>query len=218
MSDEIVEIELVFGDFLRDTACFRFVVLLLRAFYEAHHITHTEDTVSHTTRMEHIQCLHLLACSDELDRLVDHRADTQRRTTAGITIQFSQYDAVKIQTVIKLFGGIHGILTGHSVHHEQSLGRLDRFLDSCYLGHHLLVYSQTTGRIDDHHIIAELAGLRYRVLRLFNGIRLLFRSIDFCVDLLAKHAQLLDSSGAIHVARYEHHFLILLCLKEISQL
>ena len=135
--------------------------------------------------MEHIKCLHLLARTDELNRLIDYRADRQRRTTAGIAVEFRQYHSVEIQTIVELLGGVHSVLTGHGIDHEQGLARRDSLLDSRYLLHHLLIHSQTTGRIDDHDVIAELSCLRDSVLRLLNGVRLVLTGIYFRVNLLA---------------------------------
>ena len=86
LTEEVVEVELVMGNAFADTACLRLVVLFLRALHKADHVTHSEDSVRHTSRMEHIERFHLLARTDELNRLIDHRTDGQRRTAAGIAV------------------------------------------------------------------------------------------------------------------------------------
>ena len=115
--------------------------------------------------MEHIQGIHLLACTYELDRLIHDRTDRERRTTTGITIQLGQYHTVEIQTLVELTRRIHRILTRHRIHHEEGLFRLDSRLDRSDLLHHLLIYRQTTRRIDNHHVIALGFGMLNRMLR-----------------------------------------------------
>ena len=178
--------------------------------------------------MEHIQRFHLLARTDEFYRLVDHRADTQCRTATSIAVQLRQYHAVEIQPVVELLGGVYGILTGHGIHDEQRLGWLDSALDSRYLVHHLLIYRQTTCRIDDHHVISHLSRLSYRLLRNLHRITTIKRlgrvtikqstiSEYFRVNLLAQHAQLLDSRRTIDIASDEHHLLAFLRLQVVRQ-
>ena len=167
--------------------------------------------------MEHIQGFHLLTRSDELNRLVHHAADTQCRSTTGVTVQLRQNDAVKIQTVIKLFCGIDCILSGHGIYHEQRLRRRDSFFDSRYLVHHLLVHSQTTGGIDDHYIVAEFLCFGNSILRFLHWVRLAFSCINFRLDLLTQHTQLLDSCRTIYVTSHQHHFLTFLRLQVVSQ-
>ena len=137
--------------------------------------------------MEDIECFHLLARTDELDRFVDHRADGERRTTTCITVEFGQYHAVKVQTVVELLGGVDGILTGHRIDYEEDLGRLDGLLDSSDLVHHLLVDRQTTGGIDDYDIVSEFTCLGDCILGFLNGVLLLFGRINLGVDLLTQY-------------------------------
>ena len=217
MGKKIVEIKLVLGNTLADTAGFLFVVLLLCTLHEADHITHTQDTVCHTRGVEHIERVHLLTRTDKLDRLVDHRADRERGTTAGIAIKFGQYHTVEINTVVEGLGGIDRVLTCHSIHYEQRFGRLDSLFDSRNLLHHLLIDGKTAGSINDDHIVAELACPGNSVLRFLDGVGLGFLGIDLRIDLVAEDTQLLDSRRTIDIAGSHHHALAFLGLEIVRQ-
>ena len=167
--------------------------------------------------MEHIERLHLLTHTDELDRFIDHRTDRECSTAACITIQFGQYNTIEIQTIVEFLSGINGILTGHSIHYEQGLRRFDRFLDSRDLGHHRLIHRQTTRCIDDNHIVAEFLCLRNSILSFLHRIGFILRRIDLGVNLLSEHTKLLNSGRTIYVARHEHHLLVLLRLEIIGE-
>ena len=229
LAEEIIEVELVLGDLLTDPACLRFVVLLLRTLHERHHVTHTQDTIGHTRGVEHIECFHLLARTDELDRFLHHRTDREGSTASCITVQLGQYHTVKIDAVIELLGGVDGVLTGHGIDHEQGLARRDRLFDRCYLLHHLLIDRQTTGSIDDHYVVPHATCLADGVLRNLHRITTIKRlgritikqstiSEYFRSDLLTEHTQLLDSGRTIDVAGYQHHPFVLLRLQIVSQL
>ena len=168
--------------------------------------------------MEHIEGFHLLARTDELDWFLHHRADTERSTSAGVAVEFGKDNAIEIQTVVERFGGVHSILAGHGINHEQSFLRLDSLFDSGNLGHHLLVNSETTGRIDDHNIVAIDLSLSDGFLGFLNGIAYLFARENLGINLLAKNAQLFDSSGTIDVVGNEHDFLAFFRLEIVGEL
>ena len=90
--------------------------------------------------------------------------------------------------------------------------------DSGYLVHHLLIDSQTTGGIDDDHVIPHPTRLCDSSLRFLHGVRFIQTQIDVCFDLLAQHAQLLNGRRTIHIASYEHDALVLLRLQIVRQL
>ena len=168
--------------------------------------------------MEHIEGFHLLARTDELDRFLHHRADTERSTTACVTVELSEDNAIEVQPVVERLGCIHGILTRHGIDHEQGLLRLDSLFDCSDLGHHLLVNSQTTGCIDDHDVVTIYHSLSDGFPGFLNGIAYLFARENLGIDLLTKHAQLFDSSGTINVIGNEHDFLAFLRLEVVGEL
>ena len=113
LAQEIIKVELILGNLLLKTLCLFLVILLLRTLYQRHDITHAENTVCHTCRMELVDSIQLFAGTHKLDRLVYHGTDRKSSTATGVTIQLGQHDAVKVQTFIKLTSCIHRILTGH---------------------------------------------------------------------------------------------------------
>jgi len=114
--------------------------------------------------------IEFLACTYKFDGLVHNRTDREGGTTTGVTVELRQHYAVEVETLIKLLGGVYGILTGHGVYHEQNFVRLDGFLDGCDFIHHLLVDCQTSGRIDNYQIVTFGTCLLDGVLSYGNGI------------------------------------------------
>ena len=152
--EEVVEVELILGQFLLQLPCLFFVVLLLGPFHEGDDVTHSEDTVGKPTGIESVDGIHLLTHPHKLDRFVDYGTNGKRCSTAGITVQLGQYHAVKVQSIIELLRRIDGILSRHRVDDEQYFLRVDSILDRFDLLHHQLVDCQSTGGIDDDHIVA----------------------------------------------------------------
>ena len=210
LSQEIIEIKLVFLNFLLEAFRFFFIILFLCTFYQRYDITHTQDTVSHTSRVELIYGIQFLTGTHEHNRLVYYRTDRQGRTTTCITIQLGQYDTGEIQTFIKFTSCIYRILSGHGIYHKQCSIRIDSFLDGFNLVHHLLVYCQTTSRIDNYQVIPFcfrfLNGIQGNLYRIFTVQFAIYRNFY----LLAEHFQLLNCSRTIHVTRYQQRFTVLL--------
>ena len=138
--------------------------------------------------MEHVEGFELLASTHKHDGLVYYGADREGSTTTGVTIELGEYHTVKVEAVVKLLGSVHGILTGHGIHHEEGLLWVDSLLDGCYLLHHLLIYCQTTSGINDDNIIAIYLGLLDRFLSFDYRVSLAFSSIYFGINLLTQYA------------------------------
>ena len=113
LAQKVIEVELVFGNLFLKALCLFLVILLLRTFYQRHDITHTENTVCHTCRMELVDSIQLFAGTHKLDRLIHNGTNRKSGTATGITIQLGQHNTVKVQTFIKFTGCVHRILTGH---------------------------------------------------------------------------------------------------------
>ena len=128
--------------------------------------------------MEHVDGLHLLACTHKLDGFGDDGTDREGSTTTGVTIELGQHHTIEVETIVELLGRIHSILTCHRVDHEQRLVRIDGLLQVGNLVHHLLIDSQTTCGIDDDDIITLLLGLADGVLRNLNHILVTIFGID----------------------------------------
>src|SRR5690606_29269073 len=70
---EVVEIEFIFADFTLQFCGLFFVELLLSAFHERNHVTHSQYPGGHPVGVKHVQRVHFFAGSDKFDGLVDHR-------------------------------------------------------------------------------------------------------------------------------------------------
>ena len=197
---EIVEVELVLGDFLLQAACFFLVVLFLSLFHERHDVSHAQDTVGHTRRMELVDGFHFLSRADEFDGLVHYRTDRQGRPAPGVAVQFGEHHAVEVQTVVEFLGCVHGILSGHGIYHEERLVGVDTVLDGGDFLHHLFVHRQASGRIDDDHVVTFGLGFFHSVLCNLHGILVVRFAIYGDADLFAQHFQLFDGRRTIDVA------------------
>ena len=153
--------------------------------------------------MEGVDSFHLLTRTDELDGLGNHSADTQSRTTAGITVELGQHHAVEIQTVVELLSRVHRILTRHGVNHEQGLIGIHRLFQGSDLVHHLLVNSQTTGGIDDDHVVPLGFGLADSVIGNLHHVLVPILAIDGNLHRGGHHLQLFDGSRTIDVAGHQ---------------
>ena len=101
--------------------------------------------------MEYIQSVDLLAGRNEFDRLAYRSLDGESGTATGVTVHLGEHNSVEIKHIIECARCLHGILTGHRIHHEENLGRIHSLLDGGNLVHHLLVHGQTSRRIDNDH-------------------------------------------------------------------
>ena len=218
LRDEVVEVELVFDQFLFELAGLLLVELLLCAFHERHHVAHAQDSVGHALGVEHLQGVHLLAARNELEGLVDHRTDRNGRTAAGVAVELGEDHAVEVQPFVELPGGVHCVLTRHGVDDEQRLRRFHGGLDGRDLLHHRLVHGQTARGVDDHHVVILLPGVLDTVLGDLDRIPVTLLGVDLHADLSAEHFQLVDGCGTVNVACHQQHLAALLRLEQRSQL
>ena len=167
--------------------------------------------------MEHVDSLHLLACTNKLDWFGNNRTDREGCTTTGITIELGENDTIEIQTIVELLSRIHSILTSHRVNHKESFIRVDGLLQVGDLVHHLLINSQTTSSIDDDNGIALLLSLTDSVLSNLNDILVAFLCIDIHANCLGYNLQLLDSSRTINVTSHQQRFLVLTLLEHLGE-
>ena len=98
--------------------------------------------------------------------------DGERRAAPCVTVEFCKHDAGNAERLIKGGGRVHGVLTGHGVHHEKYLGRLDRIADVLQLLHERLVYMQAAGRVEKDKVVAVLLCMLHRGLGNVHGVRL----------------------------------------------
>ena len=160
--------------------------------------------------MEHIDGLHLLTRTNELDRLRHHRTDREGSTTTGVTVEFRQHH--------ELLSGIHGILTSHRIDHEEGLVGMDCILQRLNLIHHLLIDGQTTSGIDDDYIVGLSLGLLNGVVGNLHHVLIVRFRIDGHAYSLSHDLQLLDSSGTIDVAGHQQRLLVMTRLQQVGKL
>ena len=125
------------------------VELLLRALHEGNDVAHAEDAVGHALGIEDVQGLHLFAGTDELDGHLDHAADRQRRTPAGIAVEFGEDDPTVVQSIVEGLGRVDGVLARHGVDHEEGFLGLDGRVDGLDFRHQRFIHGQTARRIDE---------------------------------------------------------------------
>ncbi len=85
--------------------------------------------------------------------------DRNRRTTPCIPIQLGQHYAGKVEPLIETSRRIDCILSCHGIYHKQNLSGFYRFLDPGNLRHHLFIDGQSSGRVDDDHVVIVLFGV-----------------------------------------------------------
>ena len=97
------------------------------------------------------------------------------------------------------FGHIHGILTGHGIHHQQGFIHLHGLLDVYQLLHELFVDLQSACGIQNHNVVAVVTRTGQRLLGDHRG---LFgaHGKHRHMDLLAQHLQLINGGRAVHIA------------------
>ncbi len=215
---KIIEVELIFGNFLLQFAGFLFVELFLGFFYQGNNVAHTQNTVSHTGRMEQVEGIHLFANPHKLNGLLYHRPDGKGSPATGVAIQFGEHHAVEIEPVVKSFSRIHGILTGHSVHHKKGFSGVYRLFDGRNLVHHLLVHSQTACCVDDNHIFVVFTGVLNGIFGNFNRIFVLLFGVYFHAHLFTQYFQLLNGCRTVHIARHQQRLTTFFGFQVVGQL
>ena len=165
-------------------------------------------------RLDHVQ---LFAGAHELDGLARGRPNGQSSAAAGVAVQLGQQHAVDAQRLVKGGGGVHGVLTGHGVHHQQDLVGVDVCLDILQLVHELLVDMQAACGVQKHQIVAVVGGELQRLLGNLHGIALPHLE-DGNVQLPAHHLQLGDGGGTVHVAGHQQRPLAVLPAHEARKL
>ena len=168
--------------------------------------------------MEHIHRLHLLSGGDELDRLSGDVLDGKRGAASGVTVHLRQHDSVEVKPLVEDFGCLHGILTGHGVHHEEGFGRLYGAVQRGDLVHKLLIHGKAAGGVYDDHRISLGLGLCYGVLGDPDRILLSILRIDRNLDSFTENLQLLDGRRAERVACRKKHLHAPLALDVVRQL
>ena len=163
--------------------------------------------------MEALKVVEALARRGKQNRRTGHAANGQCGTTARIAVQLGQDDAREADAVTEGCGGGDCVLTDHGVEDEHDLVGVDGVADGDRLLHHLLVDTETAGRIDDDHVDTALAGKLDAAARDLDGVADAVSGLG-CPHLdagaLTDNLELLDGVGALEVGGDEQDGLALL--------
>ena len=125
--------------------------------------------------------------------------DGEGRAATGVAVQLGQHHAVDAQRLVKGSGGVHRILAGHGIHHQQDLIGMDGSLHPLQLIHQGLIHMEPAGGVQEDHITAVVPGMADCIL--CNLHRVTLTLLEYRqVQLATHHLQLLDGGGTVHVA------------------
>lgn len=175
---------------------------LLRLLDQCEQVTHVEDAGGHPVRVEGVEVVQLLAVRREHDRLAGDRGDGERGTTAGVTVELRQDDAVEADAVAEGLGRVDRVLTDHRVDDEEDLVRGDDVADVRGLLHHLLVDAEAAGGVHDHDVVdlglRELHGVLGDLDRVADAVARL-GGVDGHTGALGDDAELAHGVRALEV-------------------
>ena len=104
-------------------------------------ISHSQDPACHPVRIERLEVLHLLADTDELDRLAYDLSERERGSTTGVRVELGKDNTADSHLLLELLCDCDGVLTGHGICDEQCLIGLDGCVDI----HQLQVLGEQVG-------------------------------------------------------------------------
>ena len=171
-----------------------------RGFFDKrNHIPHIKDASGKTSRVKFFQRVLFFANTSKLDRTASHMPHRQRGTPACITIKAGQRNTGYANRLMKCFGCIDRILTGHRVGNQQNFVRIGNFLNFAQLCHQRFINAQPAGSIQNQHIIGLQLGHLQRTFRnLRRGFGIGFgQDADLC--LFAQKPQLFAGCRARHI-------------------
>ena len=179
------------------------VDVLLGGLHEPDDVSHAQDSPGHALRGERVEVLDLLSRSQEKNRGPGDLLQAHRRAATRIAVHLREDDARERQALVEGLGGLHRVLAGHGIDHQDLVVGLGGRRDLGHLVHEQLVHVQPARGIEDDHVAAVGRGLRHA--RLTNpGRRSPLQVKDRDVQRSTQHAQLLHRGGALHI-RGDHH-------------
>ena len=153
--------------------------------------------------MKRFQILQFFAGTGKFDRFSCDGTDGKRRTAAGIAVELGEDHTGNPEGIVKRFGGVDGVLTGHGINDQQDLVGRDLFFYVAQFIHQRLVDMQTAGGVDNDDVVAVILGVcncfARRDHRFFGAI---FKKRRACLS--ADDTQLLDCGRTVNIARDQH--------------
>ncbi len=132
-----------------------------------------------------------------------HFAYSESGAAAGIAVEFGEDNAVEVYAVVELACGVDGVLAGHCVNDEEGLVGAYGLAYGGNLVHHLLVYGEASGGIDDNYVAVFLFGVRDAVEGYLHGVHVPLVAVNGDFHRIADHLELLYGRGAVDVAGHE---------------
>ena len=204
LSNEVIEIELVFLDFCFNPLGFHLIKLLLRLFNHRNNITHAKNPTRHTVWIKLRKGIHFFTFRSKFYRFTHRVFDRQSRTTACVTIQFSQNDTVEIESVVEGFCCVDSVLTCHGVNDKKRFVGRDSVFYFRNLCHHLFINGKTTCRIHDDNITALLFRFNNGVQSDLNRVFVFNFFINRHFHRFSQNSQLVNRCGAIYITSDDH--------------
>src|SRR5687767_11088709 len=103
--------------------------------------------------MEDFERVQLLARANEFDGNSGYGADGKNRASARVAVELGEYNAAEWQRLMKRVRGVHSVLSGHGIKHEEYFVWLHVVADGAHFLHHLFIDVQTSGGVDDNDIV-----------------------------------------------------------------
>ncbi|MBV6495011.1 MAG: hypothetical protein JFAIHJKO_00111 [Pyrinomonadaceae bacterium] len=207
---KILQRELVLCHFQKLRLSFLLVDLALYFLDQRQNVAHAEDPLSYAIGIERLDRVVLFADADEFHRLADHLSDRECRTAACIAVHLRQNDARDADAFVEHFGGTHSVLAGHRIRNKKDFDRLCLGLDRFELGHQLVVYVQTAGRVDQQRVESEFVRVLDCTANKLERLMRVGSLIDRNADGIAYDLQLSTCRGTINVHRDEQRLSLLI--------
>ena len=150
---------------------------------------------------------------EETDRLLAEAERIAKELPDEMSVELREENACDFELFVERFRDVDGVLTGHCVDDEDDLGRSDRGLDRLQFVHEYFVDVETSGGIEEDHVVSVLNGV-LDALRGDPDRIVLAHLEDGNADLISDDFQLIYRGGAVNVARDEKGILTLLLLEE----
>ena len=148
----------------------------------------------------------LFADTDEFDRTACHFSYGERRTAAGISVEFCQDHAGDAERIVEVACNRDSLLAESGIRDKQNFRRRNRMGKSHQFLNHGGIDLESSCGIDDEIVAFFIGGALQSVFRDFADIHAAALGVDGNIDFLPENFELIDSCGPIDVACREHDF------------
>ena len=215
---QIVHVELTLGHAAHHALGLFGLDRFLRFLNKRYDIAHSKNAPCDTLWLKGFERIKLFAQAHEFDRLARDRAHGQGRATTPVAIHSRQHNAGNSDTLVKVLGRMHCVLTGQPVHDKQRFARVRDIAHGLNLRHQLIVDRKPTGRVEHIDIIATHAGLCLGAFGDLNGVLAPDNGQGIDANLRPKDGQLFHGRGPVHVKRCHQNPLAVAFRQPLGQL